>query len=191
MRANRKVVEARCAICDRGFELAEEVYACPFCGGYHHVQCWDANLSCAAPAPPELAPGERRCPACSKVIKQQALKCRFCGTIFDSKLAARIAPKEMPSYLAAEIEEMATNSLACALGGFVGLVCLLGRVFIPISLILGWKAISLGHKALKTLHDYPHYGARSSARGKARAGIVIGSIVLALWVIAMLAGIFG
>lgn len=197
MRANRKVVEARCAICDRGFELAEEVYACPFCGGYHHVPCWDANLSCTAsgaaadsgepssvmvapeaatPDLPTLAAGERQCPACSMVIKQDALKCRYCGTIFDLKLAAGIAPVEMPSDLAAEAEKIAKSSLTYAL---------VGLIFF--SLILETIAIFKGAKALKILRDYPQH--TTSARGKARAGIVIGLIRLSLVVIILLIAI--
>lgn len=41
IRANRKVLEQNCANCNFGFTLAEEVYQCSNCGGYHHVSCWD------------------------------------------------------------------------------------------------------------------------------------------------------
>jgi hypothetical protein len=53
--------------------------------------------------------------------------------------------------------------------------------------ILAPKAISKGNEALKILRDYPQHA--TSARGKARAGIVIGSIGLGLWVIVFLAQI--
>jgi hypothetical protein len=55
MRANRRVIETACSICGRGFQMAEEVYQCPSCGGYHHLACWEASRQCPqssqAPAP--------------------------------------------------------------------------------------------------------------------------------------------
>lgn len=46
IRANRKVLENNCSICGRGFMLAEEVYQCPTCGGFHHVACFDNAGAC-------------------------------------------------------------------------------------------------------------------------------------------------
>lgn len=46
MRANSKVLEQNCSTCNAGFSLAEEVYQCSTCGGYHHVACWDASGTC-------------------------------------------------------------------------------------------------------------------------------------------------
>jgi hypothetical protein len=46
IRANRKVLENNCSICGRGFMLAEEVYQCAACGGFHHVACFDQAGAC-------------------------------------------------------------------------------------------------------------------------------------------------
>ena len=109
MRANRKTIETTCSICDRGFELAEMVYRCANCGGYHHTKCWDTHRSCtraeefvsvrhpemAAPcsqaiASPPLLPDaqseERACPVCGELIKREAIKCRFCNAVLDERL---------------------------------------------------------------------------------------------------------
>ena len=128
MRANRKVVETSCTSCGKPFQLAEDVYSCTKCGGYHHTACWDSTQECRhladeiqAPAsdaakealaqsiPDSIstidtsAPGEspqneasaserilaydeRECPSCEKIIKKQALKCRFCGNVLDTRL---------------------------------------------------------------------------------------------------------
>lgn len=316
MRANRKVLETQCLICNLGFTLGEEVYACSVCGGYHHTLCWDRTQKCprqivlpvaeapaptipaaalpfvetppqeaprvapppevAAPAaaefsfaPPEaapkpepppaqplspweqemaatygrwetplierallaertsyhpaalpileaelrkrgvpvpvkcsrcgsvnpasattcncgnslesaaqasaptperagLAPDERRCPTCAEIIKKDALKCRFCGQILDSRLAA----EEVPDYIVRDIERSANTSLTC---GIISIfVC---------QPILGPIAIVKGNKVRRLFDQYPSYHGRSSARGKATAGMIIGWIMVSLWVI--------
>jgi hypothetical protein len=56
MRANRKVLEGNCGICQGGFALGEEVYPCPACGGYHHTACLDSGARC--PQASEMKPPE-------------------------------------------------------------------------------------------------------------------------------------
>lgn len=109
MRANRKTIETTCSICDRGFELAEMVYRCANCGGYHHTKCWDTHRGCtrveesvsvrdpemaapcsqaiASPPPlPDAQSEERACPVCGELIKREAIKCRFCNAVLDERL---------------------------------------------------------------------------------------------------------
>jgi len=108
IRANRKVIETTCSICGRSFELAEMAYSCRKCGGYHHLKCWDTHHDCsrveeppengapaslskgveALAAPPALAleSDQRTCPICKEIIKKDALKCRFCGTVLERAL---------------------------------------------------------------------------------------------------------
>jgi hypothetical protein len=192
LRANRKVVEGRCGLCGKGFELAEDVYACPFCSGHHHAACWEVQQACpgfggaAAPeaagdegaspsqpdAPPELASDERRCPACTEVIKRAAMKCRFCGKVLDQKFAAQISGENMPPDLAKEAESSANRALVMGLISFF--IC---------SPILAPQAISSGRNAHRLLNQYPAYAAETSAGGKARAGIVISWVGLVLFII--------
>jgi hypothetical protein len=120
MLANRKVVEMQCGICNKGFQLGETVQECPHCQGFHHAVCWDSGQTCpqvleneklvgdgmilttvaaeeiataGQPSKPatQLAEDERLCPSCRKVIKKEALKCRFCSYTLDTALAAKSA----------------------------------------------------------------------------------------------------
>lgn len=197
LRANRKVVGGLCGICGRGFALAEDVYACPYCSGHHHTACWEAHKVCnglgVAPAtapeppgedgtepsqpdtPPALAPDERLCPACSKVIKSDAMKCRFCGNMLDQEFAAQVRAQNMPPELAKQVESSANQSLA------IGIVSMFFCA--P---ILGPTAISKGHDAHRLLAQYPAHAANTSAGGKARAGIIIGWAGIILFVIGVL-----
>jgi hypothetical protein len=199
MLANRRVLETSCSICGKGFQMAEEVYQCQNCAGYHHLACWDSVGQCPQPvtmpasgqvgwqsAPTNtvvpnsaqtvpfqdkpaqtLAPDERYCPSCRNIIKQQALKCRICGVPLHSEMIGQI-----PQHVADEIEERASNALKYSL---IGLVCV-GFIFEPM-------AIFNGAKALRLMGQYPDYVSGSSARGKALAGVIIGSIIVVMYVL--------
>lgn len=193
MRANRTVIASNCLTCGQGFSFGEEVVLCSTCGGYHHAFCWQAapicqhNIAGAAPAPQEPAPppapvqpvqpvpsgsprtpaaDEQRCPQCREIIKQEALKCRFCGYILNAQLAAQ----EIWPAKAGEIDKAATTSLVC---GIIGLfIC---------GPILGTVAIVQANKAIREIDMAPQYGPGS--KGKATAGRVLGIIGLVGWLI--------
>jgi hypothetical protein len=72
---------------------------CPLCEQVHHRDCWTEVGGCAtygcenapkaekgaAVEPPLSAWGDtKKCPACGETIKAIALRCRFCGTDFES-----------------------------------------------------------------------------------------------------------
>lgn len=192
MWANRKVVASLCNICGQGFELAQEVYACPRCEGYHHLQCWRDGMGCAAAAeeaarhepPPQavelaspsaLGGDERLCPSCAHAIKTKAIKCRFCGTVLDTELVQQIEPQKIPSYIADEAEKTATQSLVYSIIS----IFLCGIFLAPV-------AISKGHSVLKTLREYPTYCDDTSAGTRARAGLIIGWIVFAIWILGLI-----
>ena len=99
-----------CAICQTAIQPAEPIGPCPSCGATFHEECWKENGGCAvygcARMPqtvkdenPSLTPqsywgqDEKVCPVCAEKIKVAALRCRFCGTTFDS--AVPISKREM------------------------------------------------------------------------------------------------
>jgi hypothetical protein len=51
MHADQRVTGTACLICRQGFRLDEIVYACPFCQGFHHTTCWEAQRQCPALQP--------------------------------------------------------------------------------------------------------------------------------------------
>jgi hypothetical protein len=115
-----------------------------------------------------LGPDEQYCSQCREIIKAGALKCRFCGYAFDTRLNAN----DIPTYIAGEVESQANTAMWCGICGF--LIC--GPIF-------GTIAIVKGSSALRTMDQYPNY---MGPRGKARAGQVMGIIqwsLVALWII--------
>ena len=98
--AGAKTAGQKCAICQTSIIAGEHIVYCPHCSLPFHKECWDDNGGCAqygcpgAPAtvkaePPPMSSNawgdEKRCPACGKTIKGQALKCRFCGADFGTR----------------------------------------------------------------------------------------------------------
>jgi Prokaryotic RING finger family 1 len=96
----RAAAETLCAICQSPCEPGEPTVACPACRSVYHADCWEYNQGCAQygceQAPPteklqdlEMPASywgaeEKACPNCGKVIKAAAVRCRFCGTTFES-----------------------------------------------------------------------------------------------------------
>jgi hypothetical protein len=90
-----------CAICQTAIAAGESAGACPVCASPFHEECWNENGGCAvygceampktvakedAPFAPQAHWGRetKNCPVCQKEIKVAAMRCRFCGTVFET-----------------------------------------------------------------------------------------------------------
>jgi hypothetical protein len=90
-----------CSICQTGILAGESVGPCPACGSTFHEECWKENGGCAVygcPRMPQTVKDEnpsfapqsfwgqdqKVCPHCGQQIKVAAVRCRFCGTTFDT-----------------------------------------------------------------------------------------------------------
>lgn len=217
MRANSKVLEQNCSICGAGFSLAEEVYQCSTCGGYHHVACWDASGTCpqasavgsaesspgqpsvgdsnippvpattplaASPPTAPLGDDERRCPTCAEVIKKEALKCRFCGHVFDSRYAEQSAGGFFGDTTKRLTEDkIRSDAKSAMIMSIVGIFCL-GIILEPIALFRASRVLSQIGAAEREHGSALDIGA---ARGQAIAAVVIGICVLLLAVVYIIA----
>jgi hypothetical protein len=89
-----------CAICQSPLSAGEARTACPDCHTEYHADCWIENRGCALYGCPRVPPTEGRsaievpiaywgqenkaCPVCGKEILAAAVRCRHCGTVFQT-----------------------------------------------------------------------------------------------------------
>src|SRR5215813_14911158 len=93
-------VAGLCAICQTAIAEEESATACPGCKARYHADCWTENGGCAVYGCEQVPPTKGRagleipvaywgqetkpCPVCNVMIMAAALRCRSCGTIFQT-----------------------------------------------------------------------------------------------------------
>ena len=89
-----------CPVCQSVIDSGEPLTVCSACHTRHHQECWDYNHGCGlygcreAPETEKLqdieipasfwGQTEKKCPNCQKIIQAAAVRCRFCGTQFQT-----------------------------------------------------------------------------------------------------------
>ena len=138
-------IQFECPSCGRQLKAPDEMAGrrgkCPHCQGPIQVpeavsQAEDVPVAEEVPdqrayalaSPPEPGPEENRrpCPACGELIMNTAVKCRFCGEIFDPTLR-RARKKRRRSHSDEDTDLTGGDWVLCVLCS--GIACILGIVY--------------------------------------------------------------
>lgn len=138
-------ISFNCASCDKKLKVKEELAGkrvrCPECGAVQEVpepmlEAEESPVSSApaeggyamAPPEPTKEPAEKRrpCPVCGEMILLDAVKCRFCGEIFDETLK-RAQQKKRGATAPADYDLGVAEYLVAILCSGIG--CIIGIIW--------------------------------------------------------------
>lgn len=156
-----------CSICMSVFIAGENTVRCPYCDLVFHVECWQENGGCSAygcQGTPELEKkgnvgdvlpsanvwsGVKLCPSCSREIKGQAIKCRFCGAIYKSRDAISREEFESREYEGKEYEKKRNMIILLFFLSALGCISPI-MVFVTGTLVFKGSLSSIQFKRLST-----------------------------------------